>query len=149
MARSKAAARRCSETAKAVNEPRRLVLAVFTAGLMLAGSAAATDIPGDTATLRALDKVTARVQVLTVPVGQPVTFGRLEILVRGCYSHPPEEPPESAVLMDVHKASGKDKREQIFDGWMFASSPDISAIDDPVYDIWALSCENKAESSSR
>ena len=36
--------------------------------------ALASDIPTDTAVLRALDKVTTRVQTLRVPVGQPVTF---------------------------------------------------------------------------
>ena len=117
--------------------------------LLWASLGHATDIPTDTAVLRALDKVTARVQTLRVPVGQPVTFARLEILAKACLAHPPEETPESSVLLQIVKTIGKDKQTKIFDGWMFASSPDLSAMDDPVYDIWVLSCENKTESSSR
>lgn len=121
---------------------------ISTAMALCCFPAFATDIPADTAVLRALDKVTARVQTLRVPVGQPVTFGRLEILVKTCAARPPEETPESSVLLQVIKTVGKDTRNKIFDGWMFASSPDISAMDDPVYDIWVLSCENKVASSS-
>ena len=111
--------------------------------------AQATDIQTDTAVLRALDKVTARVQTLRVPVGLPVKFGRLEILAKSCYTRPPEETPESSVLLEIVKTGVKGATDKVFDGWMFASSPDLSAMDDPVYDIWVLACENKAASSSR
>jgi hypothetical protein len=104
----------------------------------------------DSAVLRAIDKVTARAQTLRVPVGVPVTFGRLEILVKSCYARPPEETPESSALLQINKIRGKerDKKNKVFDGWMFASSPDLSAMDDPVYDLWVLSCENNAASSA-
>ena len=32
-----------------------------------------------------------------------------------------------------------------FSGWMFASSPALSAMEHPVYDLWVLDCENKGE----
>lgn len=108
----------------------------------------ATDVPADTVVLRALDKVTARVQVLRAPVGTPIQFGRLEILAKSCFVHPPEETPESSALLLITKNVGQDRKQTVFDGWMFASSPDISAMDDPVYDIWVVGCENKADSKS-
>jgi len=108
----------------------------------------ATDIPTNTAVLRALDKVTARVQTLDVPVGTPVQFGRLDILAKTCITRPPEETPESSVLLQIDKTVGG-KKTRAFDGWMFASSPDLSAMDDPVYDIWVLACENRTASNSR
>ena len=38
---------------------------------------------------------------------------------------------------------------EIFSGWMFASSPALSALDHPVYDIWVLECKsNKLIESS-
>ncbi|MSO97608.1 MAG: DUF2155 domain-containing protein [Rhodospirillaceae bacterium] len=116
---------------------------------MFSLTAQATDIQTDTAVLRALDKVTARVQTLRVPVGLPVKFGRLEILAKSCYTRPPEETPESSVLLEIVKTGVKGATDKVFDGWMFASSPDLSAMDDPVYDIWVLACENKTASSSR
>lgn len=106
------------------------------------------DIPTNTAMLRALDKVTARVQTLEVPVGEPVTFGRLEILARSCFTRPPEETPENAALLLITKTGSKGETTVAFDGWMFASSPGLSAMDDPVYDIWVLACENKTASKS-
>jgi hypothetical protein len=120
---------------------------VVVSSLLFTTSALATDIQTDTAVLRALDKVTAQVQILRVPVGTPTTFGRLEILAKSCLARPPEETPESSVLLSVVKTVGQSKTT-VFDGWMFASSPDLSAMDDPVYDIWVLACENKATSSA-
>jgi hypothetical protein len=32
-----------------------------------------------------------------------------------------------------------------FSGWMFASSPALSAMEHPVYDLWVLDCENKGD----
>jgi hypothetical protein len=132
--------------------PRSHVVISAAAALALAlaaGAGHATDIATDTAVLRALDKVTARVETLRVPVGAPVTFGRLQILAKTCFTRPPEETPESAVRLEIVKTSGRDKAQTVFDGWMFASSPDLSAMDDPVYDIWVLACENSAASSAR
>ena len=121
---------------------------MFASALSLMAPARATDIETDTVVLRALDKVTAQVQLLRVNVGQPTSFGRLEILAKTCFTRPPEETPESSVLLQIVKTVGKEKTK-VFDGWMFASSPDLSAMDDPVYDIWVVSCENKTASSSR
>jgi hypothetical protein len=122
-----------------------LAVSVFTST-----SIHAIDLPMDTAVLRALDKVTARVETLRVPVGVPVAFGRMEILVKSCYARPPEETPESSALLEINKIGGKrhDTKTKVFDGWMFASSPDLSAMDDPVYDVWVLACENKTASSA-
>jgi len=118
--------------------------------MLAALPAAATDIPTDTAVLRGLDKVTGRVNLITARVGFPVTFGTLEILPRTCVTRPPEETPENAAFLEVFNTPPDGKKEQIFSGWMFASSPAVSALDHPVYDIWVLRCENaNASSSSR
>jgi hypothetical protein len=112
------------------------------------GVSHATDIPTDTAVLRALDKVSARVSTLRAPVDQTVTFGRLEIVVRRCITRPPEETPESAAFLDIVKAAADGSRQPVFRGWMFASSPDLAAMEDAIYDIWVLACENSTASSS-
>jgi hypothetical protein len=115
--------------------------------LLFTAPSTAEDIPTNTVVLRALDKVTARVMTLEVPVGTPISFGRLEILAKMCMTRPPEEPPESSVLLLVDKTVGETKTK-VFEGWMFASSPDLSAMDDPVYDLWVLACVNKTASSA-
>ncbi|MDX2223705.1 MAG: DUF2155 domain-containing protein [Rhodospirillaceae bacterium] len=122
------------------------------AAVMFAGCLAqpsrATDIPTDTAVLRALDKVSARVSTLRAPVDRPVNFGRLEIVVRRCITRPPEETPESAAFLEIVKAAADGTRQPVFRGWMFASSPDLAAMEDAIYDIWVLSCENSTAASS-
>jgi hypothetical protein len=39
-------------------------------------------------------------------------------------------------------AGPKDKPEPIFSGWMFASSPALSALENPVYDVSVLDCKS-------
>jgi hypothetical protein len=126
----------------------RKVLWSFSAALALgAASASATDIPMDTIVLGGLDKVAARVNTVSGSVGAPVTFGTLEIIARTCVSRPPEETPENAAFLEIYQLDAKSKNK-VFSGWMFASSPSLSALDHPVYDIWVLRCENSKASKS-
>ncbi|HEU0118098.1 MAG TPA: DUF2155 domain-containing protein [Alphaproteobacteria bacterium] len=95
------------------------------------------------AVLRALDKMTARVEELDVPVNQPLKFGTLEITVHSCRITPPEETPEAAAYLEVSEFKPGEKDAQIFHGWMFASSPALSAMEHPIYDIWVTGCKDK------
>jgi hypothetical protein len=123
-------------------------LAITACALAAALPARATDIDTDTAVLRALDKVSARVMTIKVAVGQPARFGRLSIVARRCVTHPPEETPESAAFLEIDRSGPEGQREPVFKGWMFASSPDLSAMDDAVYDVWVLACEDSSASRS-
>ena len=104
--------------------------------------------PFDTAVLQGLDKVTARVVRIDAPVGKTVKFGTLEIIARSCDKRPPEDPPESAAFLDIWEVRRGDPAASIYRGWMFASSPALSALEHPVYDIWVVDCMNAASSSS-
>ena len=92
------------------------------------------------AVLRALDKVTARVEELKVPIDQPLKFGTLVITVRDCRVTPPEETPEAAAFLDVSEIKTGLTETPVFRGWMFASSPALSAMEHPVYDLWVTGC---------
>lgn len=99
-------------------------------------------LDGRVATMQALDKITARISTLSAPVGESRQFGTLEVTVRRCAFHPPEETPENAALV-VIRDLGYDpdvKPAEVFSGWMFSSSPAISALEHPVYDITLLAC---------
>jgi len=96
------------------------------------------------AVLRALDKVTARVEVLEVPVERPYKFGALVITAHTCRATPPEETPESAAFLDVTELKPNEAESVVFRGWMFASSPALSALEHPVYDVWVIGCKNAA-----
>ena len=96
----------------------------------------------DFAVLQGLDKVTARVSTIQAPVGDVVTFGALEIIARVCDKKPPEETPESAAFLDIWEVRPGEPTISLFRGWMFASSPALSAMEHPVYDVWVLDCAN-------
>lgn len=98
--------------------------------------------PYDRAVLQGLDKVTARVSTIEAPVGDTVIFGALEIIVRTCDKRPPEDPPESAAFIDIWEVQQGEPAVSLFRGWMFASSPALSAMEHPVYDVWVLDCKN-------
>ena len=96
------------------------------------------------ATIQALDKITARISTLRVPLDEAVDFGTLSVTVRRCAFHPPEEPPEDAAFLEVVD-NGHDRDRvprAVFTGWMFASSPAVSAMEHPVYDLTLLSCKS-------
>jgi hypothetical protein len=96
----------------------------------------------DTVVLQGLDKITARVSTIKVPVGKTVTFGALQITARACDKHPPEEAPEAAAFLEVVEVEPDEKPVLRFSGWMFASSPALSALEHPVYDLIVLDCVN-------
>ena len=107
------------------------------------GQPAATPAPGDETTwavLQGLDKTTARVSTVEAPVGGMARFGTLEIVARACHKKPPTEPPESAAFLEIVDVRPDSPAVRVFSGWMFASSPAVSALEHPVYDVWVIDC---------
>jgi hypothetical protein len=104
-------------------------------------------VVGQTAVLQGLDKVTARVTELQVPVGGTGTFGSLLVTVRDCRKTPPTEEPESAAFLEIDDDPPDAAATRVFSGWMFASSPGLSALEHPVYDVWLLDCSTASSSS--
>lgn len=102
----------------------------------------------DIVQIRILDKVTARSRTFDLDVGQTVSYGNLRIKPRSCHKASPLEDPESASFLQIWQVGLRGKREWIFSGWMFASSPSLSAMDHPVYDVWVLDCLQKAANSN-
>jgi hypothetical protein len=96
------------------------------------------------AVLRGVDKITARVTDIEAPAGKAVRYGSLEIVARTCSKRPPEEPPEVTAFVEVADIKPDGTKEDIFNGWMFASSPAISALEHPVYDVWVIDCKTRA-----
>jgi len=113
---------------------------------------------GQTAVFTGLDKITARITRLEVNIGERVRFGTLEVLADSCSKRPPEETPETTAFVEVFDVgrsladeltAEEDSREpviehepeQIFSGWMFASSPGLNAVEHPVYDVWLIDCK--------
>ena len=127
-----------------MTRPDRFMAFVALWIVALSGSAAASWVEGRVATIQALDKITARISTLRVPLDEAVDFGTLSVTVRRCAFHPPEEPPEDAAFLEVvDNGHDRDRPPRaVFTGWMFASSPAVSAMEHPVYDLTLLSCKS-------
>ena len=99
------------------------------------------------AVLQGLDKITARVTTIEAPVGRTVRFGTLDIIVKRCRKRPPEETPETTAYLEIRERRTGEHPADLFSGWMFASSPAVSSMEHPVYDVWVTDCK-KASSSN-
>src|SRR5262245_37144056 len=116
------------------------VLAALLAGEARLGPAAAQRIDNAVAVFAALDKVTAKISRLEVPLNQTATFGALKITPRVCYSRAPTEPPKTTSFVEVDETQLDGKQKRIFSGWMFADSPGLNAVEHPVFDVWLTDC---------
>lgn len=91
----------------------------------------------DGANLRFLDKLTSETGDVTLALGQSAKFGRLVVRLDSC-RYPTSNPASDA---EAHLTITEETTQsQLFDGWMLASSPALSALDHPRYDVWVLSC---------
>ena len=104
-------------------------------------AAAQTGAGERVAVLRGLDKVTARISRIIAPIDQIVRFGTLEIRARHCQKRPPEETPETSAFLEILEVKPGEAPLPLFAGWMFASSPALSALEHPVYDVWVIDCK--------
>lgn len=102
---------------------------------------------GLTVVLRGLDKVTGRTTEFDVPVDMPVSFGALTIVARYCEKAPAEETPEVSAFLQIDARNNVGEVARAFSGWMFASSPALSALEHPVYDVWVMDCKTVAPSN--
>jgi hypothetical protein len=118
----------------------RVLVAAALLATTLARPTGADMMPEPVAVLQGLDKITARVSKFDAPVGAPVQFGTLAIRVRDCEKSPPEDTPESAAFVEIDETRAGEIRTRVFSGWMFASSPALSALEHPVYDVVLLDC---------
>lgn len=124
-----------------------LAVSVLGSGAAFALTSEDFSVTGQTAILQGLDKVTARVSELQVPVGGTAAFGSLLVTVRDCRKTPPTEEPESAAFLEIDDDPPDAAATTVFSGWMFASSPGLSALEHPVYDVWLLDCSTASSSS--
>lgn len=116
-----------------------LIGTIFILGLTSPATAVMQDFP--IVRLQALDKSTARTVTFEAKVGTTIEYGSLFIKIQACRESEPLEAPESAAFLQIWEVPLKsNKSEWIFSGWMFASSPALSAMDHAVYDVWVLDC---------
>ncbi len=117
---------------------RNILIFLFFLTVFATGIAQA--VPYPVALLQGVDKITGRIVSINAPLDESVSFGTLTIIARKCDKKPPEETPEKTVFLEIFDNRPGEDPIEIFRGWMFASSPAISALEHPVYDVWVKDC---------
>ena len=91
------------------------------------------------AVLRGLDKISGTVQDMVLAAGETAQLGRLSVELGEC-RYPIDNPSGDAFAFLTVRSEGLDN--PAFQGWMMASSPALSALDHPRYDVWVIRCNN-------
>jgi hypothetical protein len=130
-----------SEEARRAVSKDALCVCIAAMALFTATNALADTIPEPIALLQGLDKTSARVSKIEAPLNMPVRFGDLSIVVRDCEKNPPDQRPENAAFVEISELRTGESPQLIFTGWMFSSSPALSALENPIYDVNVLDCE--------
>jgi hypothetical protein len=102
----------------------------------------AVEAPG--AVLRLLDRMTGMVEDATLAKGQARALGRLSVVMDACRY--PQDLPLAEAFAHL-TITDPETPEPLFRGWMIASSPALSALDHPRYDVWVLHCDVPASTS--
>jgi len=119
-------------------------LSVLTIDAFLSGansSLEAKPIKNKVAVFAALNKITARISHLEVPLNSEVEFGALTIIPRVCNTRPPTEPPSTTSFIEVQETKLDGSKRKLFTGWVFAENPGVHAVEHPVFDVWLTSCK--------
>lgn len=107
---------------------------------VLAAPAGAQQVArADGALLRGLDKISGRTTDLPIQIGEAIRYGRLEVRLGEC-RYPAGDPSSDAFAQLT--ISDVNQNVTVFSGWMIASSPALSALDDTRYDVWVISCQS-------
>ena len=93
------------------------------------------------ASFKLLNKTTNKVSTKNILVNSKISWETLNIEVLYCGSTPPTEIPEDYVLIDVYDTINN-KNTNIYRGWMISSSPDVTPLENPIYDLWLIDCSN-------
>ena len=94
--------------------------------------------------VRILDRMTGQVTDYDLAPGQVQAAGRLTVRLDEC-RYPSDLPlAEAYAHLTITDAGQVDP---VFKGWMVASSPALSALDHPRYDVWMLHCDVPASAT--
>ena len=125
---------------------KTLLLSVLASVIAIVTTPTASDAQGNrientTAVFSALDKVTARISKIEIPLNETVKFGSLNVTPRVCYSRPATERPKTTSFVEIQEVQLDGKQQKLFAGWMFAESPALNAVEHPVFDVWLSACK--------
>ena len=93
------------------------------------------------ARFKLLDKISNKLIEKNISVHCSDDIETLYIEVYACFTEPPDEISEDYVLINVKDNFNKEYIP-IYKGWMISSSPEVTPLEHPIYDLWLLGCSN-------
>ena len=123
--------------------PAAAVLAAVL-GIASAASTAQDALNAPAAIFRGLDTITGKVSEFEIAAGETLEFGRLAIFLIQCRYLPDSPANNSFAFVRVWDSHSSDI---VFDAWMIASAPALSAMDHPRYDVWLIRCNTEVDDS--
>ena len=116
-----------------------MIHAALMALLLTVGGASAQQKveSGPGAMLRGLDKVSGQTTDVEIQNDQTAAVFGLDVALGDC-RYPVENPTGDAFAYLTIWEQGK--AQQLFDGWMIATSPALNALDHARYDVWVIRC---------
>tara|TARA_B100001121_G_C18616451_1_gene587125 strand:- start:494 stop:1015 length:522 start_codon:yes stop_codon:yes gene_type:complete len=88
-----------------------------------------------------LDKITAKSSEFIVNLNESKLFGPLEIKILKCGKVKVNNKLDSVAYMQVKDLTKNDNEKVfIFNGWTFASDPNLTPFDHAIYDLQLLNC---------
>ena len=90
------------------------------------------------AILCGLDRINGDTVDFEVATGATFQFQRLKITLQECRYPEGQKNTEGFAYMVIDDVFTENR---VFEGWMFASSPALSALDHPRYDVWVMRCK--------
>ncbi|MBA4783182.1 MAG: DUF2155 domain-containing protein [Rhizobiales bacterium] len=110
--------------------------------------AQAEKIENEVAVFAGLDKITGRIIRFDVKVNETVQFGALQVTPKVCYTRPATETPQTTSFVKVDEVTLERKIQPLFNGWMFAASPGLHAVEHAIYDVWLADCKTAEQFSA-
>ena len=94
------------------------------------------------AILIGLDKITAKSSEITIYLNKAKKFGPLEIKILKCGKVKVNNVKDSVAYMQVKDLTKNDNEKVfIFNGWTFASDPNLTPFDHAIYDLQLVNCQ--------
>ena len=93
------------------------------------------------AKFRLLDKISNKLVDKTISVNNLDEIETLSVKVYACFTEPPTEISEDYVLVYIVD-NFQDLNKNVYRGWMISSSPEVTPLEHPIYDLWLLGCVN-------
>jgi hypothetical protein len=110
--------------------------------LVTASGAQAERVANPIAMFAGLNKITGVTTNFEASVGGAVEFDSFIVKPAVCFSRPITEAPKTTAFVQIDARQPDGALKRIFSGWMFAESPGLNAVEDPILDVWLTSCRD-------